>query len=99
MSCNRAQICGRLETRRSLRFTPAGVALIEFELSHKSEQTEAGGKRKVAYTLPAIAVEDLAREIAQLPLKCECRATGFLASASHTDTKLVLHVQKIELID
>ena len=73
--------------------------MIEFEIGHRSEQAEAGGKRKVAYTLPAIAVEDLAREIAQLALKCELRATGFLASASHTDTKLVLHVQKIELID
>ena len=75
------------------------MAIIEFEISHRSEQMEAGGQRKVAYTLPAIAVEDLAREIAQLPVQCELRATGFLASASHTDSKLVLHVQKIELID
>jgi len=99
VSCNRAQICGRLETRGALRFSPAGVALVDFTIAHKSEQQEANASRKAQCVVRAIAMEELAQKIAAFPKGAQVQATGFLAQASRTDTALVLHVQKIELID
>lgn len=99
MSCNRAQLCGRLETRGALRFSPAGVAMVDFTIAHRSEQQEAKASRKVQCVVQAIAMEDLAQKIAAFPKGASVKATGFLAQASRTDSKLVLHVQKIELID
>ena len=82
-----------------MRFSPAGVALVEFTIAHRSEQKEANALRKVNYVLHAIAVEEMAQKIAQLPAKCTVKAIGFLAKASRTDSALVLHVQTIELIE
>jgi primosomal replication protein N len=88
-----------LENRGALRFSPAGVALVEFTIAHRSEQKEANALRKLDYVLHAIAAEEMAQKIAQLPAKCTVKATGFLAKASRTDSALVLHVQNIELIE
>lgn len=99
MSCNRAQLCGRLETRGALRFSPAGVAMVDFTIAHHSEQQEANASRKANCVLRAIAMETLAQKIATLPKGTLVKATGFLAQAGRTDPGLVLHVQKIELIE
>ncbi len=99
MSCNRTQLCGRLETRGALRFSPAGVALVDFTIAHRSEQKEANSLRKVGCAMKATAAEDLAQEIAKLPVGTLIKATGFLAQASRTDFALVLHVQNFELIE
>ncbi len=99
MSCNRTQLCGRIETRGALRFSPAGVALVAFTIAHRSEQKEANVPRKVNYVLHAIAVEEVARQVVQLPEKCTVKATGFLTKAGRADPTLVLHVQNIELIE
>lgn len=99
MSCNRTQLCGRIETLGALRFSPAGVALVEFTIAHSSMQTEADVPRKVNYVLHAIAAGDMARQVAQLPKKCTVKATGFLAQADRANAAMVLHVQNIELIE
>ena len=55
---------GRLLELGALRYTPAGVAALEFKLAHESEQDEAGGRRKVKAEIGAIAFEAQARLIA-----------------------------------
>lgn len=99
MSCNRTRISGRLATRQALRYTPSGVAIIEFSIEHRSEQTEAGVTRKVACGMPAVAVDALAHRIATYPAKALVEAEGFLDRASRTNGQLVLHVEKIDLIE
>ena len=46
----------RLQSRGSLRFTPAGVPALDFELAHESTQVEAGSERRVACELAAVAL-------------------------------------------
>ncbi len=99
MSCNRTQLCGRLETRGALRFSPAGVALIEFTIAHRSEQVEAKASRKVECVIRALAAEAAAEQVAKLAKGCQVKATGFLAKESRNSSALVLHVQNIELIE
>jgi len=45
---NRVELSGRLLELGALRYTPAGLAALEFKLAHESEQDEAGAKRKGA---------------------------------------------------
>ena len=99
MSCNRAQLCGRLEARGALRFSPAGVALVEFTIAHRSEQKEAEVRRTVNARMPAIAAADMAQKIAQLALGTQVKASGFLAPAGRSNAAFVLHVLNIELIE
>ena len=99
MSCNRTQLCGRLETRGALRFSPAGVAIVEFSIAHRSDQLEAEALRKVECLIKAVATEQLAQRVAKFPIGAPIKATGFLAKTGRSNLALVLHVQNIELIE
>ncbi len=99
MTCNRTQLCGRLEGKQVLRHTPAGVPMIEFSIVHRSEQMEAGGRREVQCEVPAVATAALAHRVAAWPIGATVQATGFLSRRSRTRAALVLHVQAIELTE
>ena len=55
---------GRLLELGALRYTPAGVPALEFKLRHESEQSEAGGARRVEAEIGGIAFEAQARLLA-----------------------------------
>ena len=93
---NRLELSGRLLELGALRYTPAGVAAIEFKVAHESEQDEAGGRRKVQAEIGAIAFETQAKLLAGRPLGSELKLQGFLAAKSKRSKKLLLHVTNIE---
>jgi primosomal replication protein N len=80
----------------ALRYTPAGLPVVEFKLDHESEQDEAGGKRKVKAEISAVAFETQARLISQKNMGSEVRLEGFLSARTKRSKKLVLHVTNIE---
>ena len=93
---NRLELSGRLLELGALRYTPAGVAAIEFKVAHESEQDEAGGSRKVLAEVGAIAFETQAKLLAGRPLGSEVKLQGFLAAKGKRSKKLLLHVTNIE---
>ena len=93
---NRLELSGRLLELGALRYTPAGVAAIEFKVAHESEQDEAGGRRKVTAEIGAIAFETQAKLLAGRPLGSEVRLQGFMNVKSKRSKKLVMHVTNIE---
>ena len=82
-----------------MRFTPAGIPVVEFRLQHESEQDEAGMKRKVQAELPGIAFEAQARLIAGSKLGVAAKLEGFLAAKSKRSKRPVLHVTNIEFVE
>ena len=90
---------GRLLELGALRYTPAGVAAVEFRLGHESEQDEAGGKRTIQAEVNAIAFETQAKLLAGRPLGSAVRVEGFLGAKSKRSKRLVLHVTNIEFIE
>ena len=82
-----------------LRYTPAGIAALEFKLRHESEQQEAGSARKVEAEIGGIAFEAQARLLVGKPLGTKARFHGFLGARSRRSKKLVLHVTNIEFIE
>jgi primosomal replication protein N len=83
----------------ALRYTPAGVAALEFKLAHESEQDEAGARRTIRAEVSAIAFETQAQLLAGSRLGAGLRIQGFLGAKSKRSKRLVLHVTNIEFIE
>lgn len=84
----------------AIRYTPAGIPLLSFVLQHTSEQTEAGLKRKVECEVNAVALGNIAGDIAKSSIQIgdNIKAKGFLAKRSAKSTQLVFHIEKLEKI-
>ena len=86
-----------MESRGDLRFTPAGIPALDFELAHESMQVEAGAVRRVACELAAVAIGPVAKKLAAVAPGATIRCTGFLARRYRTGVTLALHVNEFEL--
>ena len=86
-----------MRSRGDLRFTPAGVPALDFELDHESTQIEAGAERRVACELAGIAIGPVATELAGIAPGATIRCTGFLARRYRTGITIALHVNEFEL--
>ena len=82
-----------------MRYTPAGVAVVDFRLSHASEVVEAGLVRSVEFEMKAIAIGEVGRWMMAAPLVTSLTFTGFLAQRSARSKTLVFHVTGVELPD
>lgn len=98
MNCNQTVICGKIIEIGSLRYTPAGVAVTEFKISHVSRQIEADKPRQVECEISAVALAQMAEAVAGIAPDTLVKLAGFLAKKSRMSLQLVLHVNKVELI-
>jgi len=92
-------LTGRIAEMNALRYTPAGLPLMAFRISHVSEQIEAGFKRKAECEIAAIMMGDPAKTVAGWKVGDSIKAAGFLAKKSQHSQQLVLHLNRIELIE
>lgn len=95
---NRLEIAGRLVGIGGLRHTPAGLPSLQLRLSHVSEQTEAGHRRKVECEVEALAFGEAATALAGLASGTGLRLSGFLDRRSARNPQPLLHVTGYELI-
>ena len=79
-----------------LRYTPAGIPVLELLLDHRSEQVEAGRPRRVECALRAKALGAMATALCALPAGARIRCSGFLARRARVGTSVQLHVQEFE---
>ena len=98
MDANQLVLAGTLAQLETLRYTPAGVPLIECRIRHESKQIEANSERMVQVEIPAIAIGEMARKVSQLNLAQTLRVTGFLAQKSQKSQQIVLHICSLENI-
>jgi primosomal replication protein N len=93
---NNLVLSGVVISLEPIRYTPAGIPLLNFVLQHASEQTEAGLKRKVECEVNAVAIGEIAKQ--NIQLGSNIKAKGFLAKRSAKSTQLVLHILAIQNI-
>jgi primosomal replication protein N len=98
-AANRTELAGRLLERGSLRYTPAGVPVIEFRIDHASEQIEAEVPRRVECELACVAVGAPALLLKEAQPGMGITAYGFLAARSLKQKTPVLHVTTIEFAE
>jgi primosomal replication protein N len=92
---NRLVLAARLIERRALRYTPAGLPALDFELKHESELSEDGQSRKVCMQIRAVAIGRITQSMAAMELGAAGSFAGFLASARN-GRGLLFHVTAIE---
>ena len=93
---NRLTLDATLTQRGDLRFTPAGIPVIDCTLRHDSVQAEAGGERRVDCEVFGVAFADVARQLARMPIGGEIRCEGFLARRYRTGITVALHITHID---
>jgi primosomal replication protein N len=89
---NRLQMSATLIERTNLRYTPAGIPVIEAQLQHRSQAVEAGIDRQLDFPFGAIAIGDTARQLADESLGRHLQLSGFLAPRSRRSPRLLVHV-------
>ncbi len=92
---NQLVLSACIAERAPMRFTPAGVPVLDVRLLHQSQQMEAGSMRTVQASVKAIAFGALAEKLArQEPESC-WQFQGFLASPRNSKS-VVFHIQDMQ---
>ncbi len=89
---NHVELSGVIIERGALRYTPAGVAMLDARLAHQSETIEAGRSRQLEFEVTVKFAGALATRADQLALGQTVLASGFLASRRRQSRSLVLHI-------
>lgn len=95
MVCNQTVICGEIIHLSVLRYTPAGIPVIDCVIRHQSCQVEANIDRHVYCELQAVAVGDTAKMISEMDLVGNVKLTGFLNRKNVANQQLILHINCI----
>ena len=95
---NRVRLRARLVARGDLRYTPAGVAVLQAGLSYSGAVVEAGVERQLSFELEALAVGDSAKRLDRQALGTELDVDGFLAPRSQRSRSLRLHITEFKAI-
>ncbi|MCQ9615642.1 primosomal replication protein N [Paenalcaligenes niemegkensis] len=94
---NQLSFIGVIAEISVLRYTPAGMPVIELELDHSSEVEEAGLSRRLNFSISAVALGDMALQLADSPLGAVLKIQGFIAPLRKSSVRLVLHIQQAQV--
>ena len=93
---NHLLLTATLTGRETLRYNLSGVPVTECTLSHVSRQVEAGIERQVRLDISAVALGDLARELAGIDPGTRLTVSGFLTPLRRSGRALCLHLTRID---
>ncbi len=86
-----------LTERSAVRHTPVGLPVVQFKITHQSDQTEAEHLRKITCQLACVAIGKMAHLIAGAKIGEELEMAGFVANKSLKSAQIVFHAQHIVL--
>jgi primosomal replication protein N len=78
--------------RDALRYTPAGMPIVNAVLQHRSQQMEAGIARLSEFEVSAVAAGDISTRFSQAALGGTYEFTGFLNKKHRNSKSLVFHI-------
>jgi len=92
VSTNLLQLHASIVAAESLRYTPAGLPALSFQLEHDSTLNEVGVNRKVKLVISAVAFGTLAERLAKQTIGSVWTFSGFLGNARQGKS-IVFHIQ------
>jgi primosomal replication protein N len=95
VEANRVVLSGTFAKSDVLRYTPAGVPVLDFSLRHASSQIEAGHTRHVELEVAVVAIGELATRLALKSAGGRVEIAGFLAQRSVRSAQLVVHATEV----
>ncbi|OYW40264.1 MAG: primosomal replication protein N [Hydrogenophilales bacterium 12-61-10] len=93
---NRLVISGTLTQIDPLRYSPAGVPIVEAVVHHRSSQAVANQARQVECELTMQASGSLASQLAKITVGTQVRMEGALNRRSVNSRQLLLILNRIE---
>lgn len=96
-SVNRLVLNAHVATKKVLRYTPAGVPVLELVLLHNSEQCLEGVARKLKFECPAVAFGQEAVRLQALDEDVSGVFEGYLAPQYGTQSRWVMHIHRFNL--
>ena len=91
---NEVTLSGELVERALLRYTPAGIPILDARLAHRCEVAQAGHRRQVEFDIALSFAGPMAQSADGLQLGQAISASGFLAPRRRQSKTLVLHVTR-----
>jgi primosomal replication protein N len=85
-----------LVERSIIRYSPAGVPVLECLLEHRSTQLEAEVARQVEFEIRALALGSIGRELERVSPGTGLEVKGFLAPSRKGSKTLLLHITAFE---
>jgi len=92
---NQLVLSAQLLERGAVRYTPAGLPVIDMCLKHESQVQEAGTPRKVSMELKAVVIGGLSQRVSALGIGESACFTGFLA-AQRNGRGTVFHITALD---
>ena len=87
-------LTARIAERAALRFTPAGLPIVDVSLRHESEIAQAGGLRKLSFEIRGRAIGAISEALLAADLASDHVFAGFLG-AQRNGRGIVFHIQSI----
>ena len=94
---NHVELTAGIAEQKAIRYTPAGLPVIDLVLEHASSIQEAGTLRQVKATVKAVAIGSLAERIQIQPIGSVWRFSGFLATPKN-GKNVILHIQEFKTL-
>lgn len=91
---NQLRLAAILAERDALRYTPAGVPVVNCILQHAGEVTEAETPRQVDFAIAAMGIGPVGQRLERLPLGTLLDCEGFLARKHRNSKALVFHITR-----
>lgn len=99
MASNYFSLIASLEAVQPIRYTPAGIAILEMNLIHSGKVVEANLTREIMMNVQAMAVDNICIKILKLiksnQLNQAYHFTGFMAPRRRGARSLIFHIQNI----
>ncbi|MBL8519130.1 MAG: primosomal replication protein N [Betaproteobacteria bacterium] len=94
---NSAVLNGTVVWRDVIRETPAGIAILNLRIHHRSSQTENGLDVPAEIELAAMAAGEVARQLDSIQVDDAISIKGFLSRKSRQNDSPVLHITQFKL--
>jgi primosomal replication protein N len=93
---NRLVLSAQLLERGALRYTPAGLPVLDLSLKHESEVSEDGRPRKVFMEIRAVAIGAITQPLGSLALGGSACFGGFLTNARN-GRGMLFHITSVDV--
>ncbi len=89
---NRLRLVATLVEREVMRYTPAGVPIVNCLLSHSGQAMEAQAARQVEFSIEALGAGKMASVLDRIAPGTVLDCVGFLARKHRSSKALVFHI-------
>jgi primosomal replication protein N len=94
---NQVRIRATAVAKAALRYTPAGMAVLEASFRHEGTVTEAAAERALSFEFSAVALGAVAQALEREALGTAMTLEGFIAPRTHRSARLVVHITEYKV--